>query len=114
MGRRITISLLACLALMIFAGPRLCSAEDAPSDIPRKIIKKVAPLYPDAAREKNIVGTVRIQAVVSHKGMVKTTEVLGGHPLLAEAAVEAIRQWKWEPSSKDSKEIIDITFNADN
>lgn len=52
----------------------------------RKVKSKVAPVYPDIARRMNITGTVRLVVVVSSKGTVKTTKLVGGHPILVSAA----------------------------
>jgi len=58
----------------------------------------------------NIRGGVRVVALVAPNGTVKSVEVKGGHPLLAEAAQNALRQWKFEPASKETYEIVEIRF----
>jgi TonB family protein len=58
-------------------------------------------------------GTVRVEAVVSSDGNVKAVEVKGGHPVLAQAAVSAIRKWKWEPAVRESREPVEVTFAAE-
>jgi len=76
----------------------------------RKILTRVAPQYPSLARSMNIRGTVRVVALVAPNGTVKSLEVKGGHPVLAEAAQNALRQWKFEPASHETYEIIEIRF----
>lgn len=58
-----------------------------------------------------LAGVVKIDAVVAPGGTVKTLDVKGGHPVLAQAAANAIRQWKWEPASHESHELIEIRFS---
>jgi TonB family protein len=57
-----------------------------------------------------IQGNVRAVALVSPNGTVKSVEVKGGHPLLAEAAQKALRQWKFENTPHETYEIIEIRF----
>ncbi|MEZ5352538.1 MAG: energy transducer TonB [Bryobacteraceae bacterium] len=56
----------------------------------------VQPVYPPLARQARIEGTVRIQAVITRDGMVRSLRLVSGHPLLAPAAMEAVRQWRYE------------------
>ena len=55
-------------------------------------------------------GTVRIDAFVSADGSVKSVDLKGGHPVLAQSAVDAVRQWKWEPAPHDSHEPVEVKF----
>jgi len=58
----------------------------------------------------NIQGSVRVEAVVAPNGTVKSLEIRGGHPLLVQAAQNAIRQWRWEPYPRETIESIEIKF----
>ena len=58
---------------------------------------KVAPTYPDLALHARVSGIVLIEAQVDTRGGVTTVRVISGHPLLEEAAVEAVRQWRYQP-----------------
>jgi TonB family protein len=77
----------------------------------RKIVNRVVPVYPPLARTMNIRGTVRLDATVLANGTVKTVELKGGHPVLAQAAENAIRKWKWEPATHESHEPIEFHFD---
>lgn len=68
----------------------------SPVQTPR-LIKKVEPIYPKAALLSHTQGRVIIEAVTDIYGRVITTTVISGHPLLKPAAVEAVRQWVYEP-----------------
>lgn len=61
------------------------------------LVKKVAPLYPSDARDQNIQGTVLLQATIDREGNVSSLQLISGHPLLAPAAIEAVKQWKYRP-----------------
>ena len=76
----------------------------------RKVVTRVTPEYPPVAKTMNIAGIVRIEAVVAGNGAVKSTEIKGGHPVLAEAAVRAVRKWKWEPADRETHEEVELKF----
>jgi len=76
----------------------------------RKILSKVDPAYPELAQKMQISGTVRVEAAVAPDGKPRLTQVLGGHPLLAKAAVDAIEKWKWLPAPQETKELVILNF----
>lgn len=82
--------------------------------VTRKVKSKVAPIYPELARKMSISGTVKVAVVVSSTGAVKSTKVLGGHPLLVDAAVDAVRKWKFEAGPEDSSGVIEFKFQPEN
>ena len=107
MRRFFPIALFAVLAAV--AVPRALAQQDH-SDSTRKVVSKSAPAYPSLARRMGISGTVRIEAVVAPNGSVKSTSVIGGHPVLAQSAQDAVRRCKWEPTSHETKEIVILNF----
>jgi TonB family protein len=70
------------------------------------MLTKVVPIYPGLAQKMGIAGSVKIEVLVAPNGSVKSTQTLGGHPVLAQAGVEAIRYWKWEAATHETKEIV--------
>jgi TonB family protein len=58
----------------------------------------------------NIAGTVKIEVVVAANGIVKDAHVVGGHPVLANAALDAAKRWRFEPASEESSGVIDFKF----
>ncbi len=104
------------LAAMFVAGmavviPQTAVAQTADSTGDRKIKQKVSPQYPDIARHAIISGVVKLEAVIAPSGSVKSVKVIGGHPLLANAAEDALKRWKYEPSSSESTEVVEFRFN---
>jgi protein TonB len=61
------------------------------------LIRKVSPNYPPLARQARIQGTVILQAQISKDGSIQNLQLISGHPMLAPAAIEAVKQWKYKP-----------------
>lgn len=79
------------------------------------LIKKVNPLYPPLARQARIQGTVVVKIVTNKYGNVQSLELVKGHPLLAPAAFEAVRQWKYRPylangKAKEVETSVQVNF----
>jgi TonB family protein len=76
----------------------------------RKATYRVEPVYPDVALRMSITGTVRLAVTVAPNGKVKRSRPVGGHPLLVNAATNAVKQWKFEPASIESNEVVEFKF----
>ncbi len=100
---------LAALAVMVALLPaqRATAQSDAAG---RKVRSRVAPVYPDIARKMSISGVVRMQVVVEPNGNLKEAKVMGGHPLLVNAAMDAVKKWKFEPGPSETTENVEFTF----
>jgi periplasmic protein TonB len=61
------------------------------------LVRKVNPNYPPLARQARIQGTVILQAEISKTGDIQNLRLISGHPMLAPAAIEAVKQWKYKP-----------------
>ena len=61
------------------------------------LIKKVQPQYPPLARQARIQGTVLLQAEISKDGTIENLRLISGHPMLAPAAIDAVKQWRYKP-----------------
>ena len=66
----------------------------------RKVRNKVAPAYPEMAKRMSLSGAVKLEVVVAANGSVKSVKALGGHPVLIDAAVSAVKQWRYEPGDE--------------
>ena len=111
MSKGTTIALLAVLTLSVAAGPLQVRAQQAQNEeLVRRAKSKVQPFYPDLARKMNIAGTVKIEVVVAPNGTVKDARVVGGHPVLASAALDAAKKWRFEPAAAESSGVIDFKF----
>ncbi len=63
-----------------------------------KLIRQARPVYPLEAKEARIQGAVKLMAVIGKDGTIQQLEVISGHPLLVESALEAVKQWAYEPT----------------
>src|SRR5271165_255628 len=91
--RLIAVALVALTTSLVSA-----QTAPAPAHAERKVTSRVAPNYPELAKRMHIHGVVRVEAMVRSNGMVRSTRVLGGNPVLVDAAIDAIGKWKFEPS----------------
>jgi TonB family protein len=78
----------------------------------RSLLMRVEPEYPKELRQRGIEGTVRLVLTVSPKGSVEAVQVNGGNPILAEAAVKAVKRWVYSPSGMTSVIDVSIPFEA--
>ena len=85
-----------------------------PDELTRKVKFKMSPTYPDVARRMNIAGVVKIAVVVAPNGTLKNTKVVGGHPLLVSAALDALKKWKFEPAAEESSGVVEFKFEPQN
>ena len=97
-------------AVMAFV-PGLAGAQQDSPENSRRVINRVAPAYPELARTMNVKGVVKLEALVANNGTVKSVKVIGGHPLLVQAAERAVQKWKWEAAGHDSTEPIELRFD---
>ena len=91
MSQRTTAALLAALiSVPVAVVPAIAQNQSVQSEeMLRRAKTKVQPAYPDLARKMNITGTVKIEVTVSPNGSVKDARVVGGHPVLSAAALDA-------------------------
>jgi len=78
----------------------------------RKVKTKVAPVYPELARRMNVAGKVKIEVVVSPDGRVKTTRIVGGHPLLVQSCQDAVKEWRFASAPEETTQIVEFEFRA--
>jgi protein TonB len=69
------------------------------------LIYRVQPQYPTLARQARVQGTVLLRALIGRDGKIENLQVLNGHPLLVQAAVDAVRQWRYRPYYLNSEPI---------
>ena len=110
MSQRIAAVVLA-FTMGTIAAPTYVKAQNTQSEeIVRRAKTKVQPIYPELAHRMNIAGTVKIEVTVASNGTVKEARIVGGHPVLAQAALDAAKKWRFEPASGESSGVIDFKF----
>jgi protein TonB len=77
------------------------------------LINRVTPVYPPLARQTRISGTVRLHALIAKDGTVQQLEVMSGHPLLVQAALDAVKQWRYRPTLLNGEPVeVDTTIDV--
>ena len=82
------------------------------AEITRQAKNKVTPIYPDLAKRMNITGMVKVLITVLPNGTVKEAKLVGGHPVLANAALDAVRKWRFEAGPEESTGIVEFRFDT--
>jgi TonB family protein len=89
--------------------PLFSQSEDGASD--RKVITRVEPKYPPTLERLYIGGVVRLQVDVAANGTVEGAQLLGGNPILGQAAIAAVKQWKYAPGSRKTRQTERLEFD---
>ena len=112
MQRRFSLSLLVlAMASIVLSGPISWTQQDEP-EVERKVVTRVAPVYPDLARKLKLRGVVKLIVVIAPDGRVRSTEVMGGNPVLTQAAVEAVRTWRYEAAPEQTHALVELRFDS--
>src|SRR5215467_2166828 len=80
----------------------------------RKIKTRVAPEYPELAKRLRVYGVARVKFIVTPEGTVKEVHEVGGNPVLVAALTQAVKQWKYEPSARETVVEVKATFPPPN
>jgi TonB family protein len=94
-----------CLLVALLAGGMSATAQ-----MERKVTHREEPNYPELAKKLNLHGTVKLKIWISPDGTVRRVEYVGGHPLLAESALKAVKGWHYDAATKESNTIVGLKF----
>ena len=98
------------MSVLLTPSPAVAQSYDqSPSD--RKVITRIEPEYPDTLKRLYIGGVVRVEVLVAPNGVVKSTTLLGGSPILGQSTMKALKQWKYAPAPAD--EVLTVKFEFD-
>ena len=108
------------------AAPPPPAVKEAPKAAPQRIrvggnvqqanlIRKVQPVYPPLAKQARIQGVVHFTAIIGKDGTIQNLTLINGHPLLVEAARQAVSQWQYKPTLLNGEPVevvtqIDVNF----
>lgn len=104
--------LLAVALVALTSNRATAQSAAASANAERKITSRAAPNYPELAKKMRIHGVVRVEVIVRANGSIKSTRVLGGNPVLVDAAVDAVGKWKFEPGQNETTEVVQLTFEG--
>ena len=103
---------LAATAIFIFTTAVPSSSQTSDQEgSERKIVSKVNPEYPETLKRLYIGGVVRVEVSVNANGIVESTQLLGGNPILGQSAMKAIKKWKYAPAGLKSKFVVKVEFD---
>ena len=77
----------------------------------RKVISNPVPVYPEVAKSHRLTGVVKVQVVIAPDGHIKSTQIIGGHPLLVDSVEETLKKWKYAPASSESTILLEFNFH---
>ena len=78
------------------------------------LIRKVIPTYPAIGRAVRAQGTVQLQATISREGTIENLRVVSGPPILQQAAIDAVKQWRYRPYLLNGEPVeVETTINVD-
>ena len=92
------------LCVLLLAGSALAA------DPERKLVRREEPDYPALAEKIALHGTVKLKIWINPDGTVRRLEYVGGHPVLAESALRAVKGWKYEAGSKETTATVEVRF----
>ena len=76
----------------------------------RTVVHSEDPEYPEVAKKMGLHGTVKLRLWITPDGTVRRVEYIGGHPLLAESALKAVKNWKYATATQESELTVEIKF----
>jgi TonB family protein len=111
-SRTWTCKVLAVAMACFFLGASAFAQVGSTDEGKRKVKSKTLPAYPELARRMNVTGKVKIEVVITADGHVKSTRVVGGHPLLVQACQDAVKEWKFVPAPEESTQVVEFDFHG--
>jgi TonB family protein len=85
---------------------------ESENDVTRRLIARVEPVYTFILRANHIGGTVRLKVTIAANGTVENADLLGGNPILGEAAMAAVKQWLYMPGRSRTIAEVSVPFDA--
>ncbi len=89
----------------------ILTAVRLPAQESRKVLSNPAPVYPEIARKLLLTGVVKVEIVIAPDGKIKSTTVVGGHPLLVKAVEDTLKNWKYAPASSETSAQLEFSFH---
>jgi len=109
-GRSVAIALFCLAMALVSQMPTGVHAQERPE---RKPIVRVAPKYPEELKKQQLGGIVHLSVVIAPDGSVKSVKPISGNRALVDAGIEAVKQWKFEPSDGTDNDEIQFDFRPE-
>jgi TonB family protein len=111
-GRSTRWALVVITAANLLAGTAGRTQMATTGDSGRKVKTKVAPVYPELAKRMSVSGKVKLEVVITPDGRVKSTRVIGGHPILVQACQDAVKDWKFVTAPEETTQVVEFDFQG--
>jgi TonB family protein len=92
-------------------GVKTLAVYETGNDGTRKLLSRVEPVYPGVLQSNHIGGTVRLKVTIASNGTVEDVELLGGSPILGEAAMDAVKKWVYAAGRSRTTTEVSIPFD---
>jgi len=99
--------LLVCLFACVVSVPLVSQSDEGE----RKVVTRVEPKYPPTLERLYIGGVVRLQVNIAANGTVESAAIVGGNPILGQAAIAAVKQWKYSPAGHKTQQVERLEFD---
>ena len=110
---RRSVLLIAVAFIGIMTSVANAQNASATTNSDRKVSSRVSPSYPELAKRMSVSGKVKIEVIIAPDGHVKSTRaMLGGNPVLVDAAIDAVGKWKFEPGQSETTEVVQLAFES--
>ena len=98
------------MSVLVSAMPLAAQARDENSS-DRRLVTRIEPEYPEALKRLYIGGVVRLEVLVAPNGVVKSTKLLGGSPILGQSTMKAVKQWRYAPAAAEQTLTVKLEFD---
>lgn len=98
------------MSVLVSALPLAAQGRDSNSS-ERRLVTRIEPEYPDALKRLYIGGVVRLEVLVAPNGVVKSTKLLGGSPILGQSTMKAVKQWRYAPAAAEETLTVKLEFD---
>jgi len=102
----------AATAALFFSSLSGFAQSGSTDESKRKVKTKTAPLYPELARRMNVSGKFKLEVFITADAHVKSTRVVGGHPLLVQACQDAVKEWKFATAPEETTQVVEFEFHG--
>jgi len=101
---------ISAVAAGLFAVSVAAAQQTVVEETKRKIKSRNNPQFSELAKRMGLSGKVRIEIVITPDGHVKSSRAIGGHPVLVQSCLESVKDWKFEPASEETTQMLEFDF----
>lgn len=103
-------SILTAVAASVFTLSLALAQQTNVEEGKRKVKFRTDPVLSDIARRMSLAGKVKIELTIAPDGHVKNARALGGHPILVQCCLDAVKNWKYETATEETTQLVEFDF----